>query len=218
MLDFLKRSHENLDGVIDKISLLPQDWHGAGQVHANTLRVILKHARRIGRIRHTAETGSGITTLFFSHLSEHHVTFSLDSGRSISNVRSCPLFRADRVTFIEGPSQFTLPAYRFEQKLQIALLDGPHGYPFPDLEYFYFYPQMEPGGLLLVDDIKIPSVGRMFEILKKESMFRVLEVAYENLALLQRTDAPLSDPTADNWWLQGYNAPYYAEIMSAASA
>jgi hypothetical protein len=106
-----------------------------------------------------------------------------------------------------------LPTYHFEHRLQIALLDGPHGYPFPDLEYFYLYPQMDCGGLLLVDDIKIPSIRRMFDILKEEPMFRLLEVADHNLAVFQRTEAPLLDPTADYWWLQGYNAPYYAEIM-----
>jgi hypothetical protein len=218
MLDFLKRPHHDLDAVIDQISRLPENWHGAGQVHASTLRVILKHARRIGPISHTAETGSGITTLFFSHLSPHHITFALDHGQSISNVRNNALFRSERVTFIEGPSQATLPAYRFEHKLQIALLDGPHGYPFPDLEYYYFYPQMETGGLLLIDDIKIPSVHRMFEIVKADAMFRLLDVAGENLAVFQRTDAPLCDPLSDSWWLQGYNARYYDEIKKAASA
>ena len=26
------------------------------------------------------------------------------------------------------------------------------------------------------------------------------------------TSAPLLDPLGDNWWLQGYNRPYYEEI------
>jgi len=61
-----------------------------------------------------------------------------------------------------------LPKYNFQAKVQIALIDRPHGYPFPDLEYFYFYPLIETGGLLLVDDIKIPTISRMFEIIASD--------------------------------------------------
>ena len=35
-----------------------------------------------------------------------------------------------------------------------VLIDGPHGYPFPEIEYFYFYPRLKPGALLVVDDIR----------------------------------------------------------------
>ncbi len=46
-----------------------------------------------------------------------------------------------------------------------VLIDGPHGYPFPDMEYYYFYPLIKPGGILIIDDIHIPSNGRMADII-----------------------------------------------------
>ena len=95
----------------------------------------------------------------------------------------------------------------------MVLLDGPHGYPFPDLEYYYFYPVIRSGGLLVVDDIQIPSIGRMFDIIKAGDMFRLLEVI-ENTAFLQRTDAPLISPTSDSWWLQGYNRAYHEGLVA----
>jgi hypothetical protein len=49
--------------------------------------------------------------------------------------RNSPLFRPEAVTYIEGPTQKTLPRHTFANEVQIALIDGPHGYPFPDLEY-----------------------------------------------------------------------------------
>ena len=76
------------------------------------------------------------------------------------------------VEFIEGPTQKTLPQYNFSHKVQIALIDGAHGYPFPDMDYYYFYPIIETGGLLLVDDLQIPSIRRMFEIIKEEDILQ----------------------------------------------
>jgi hypothetical protein len=108
------------------------------------------------------------------------------------------------VKFIEGPTQKTLPNYIFNHKLQIVLIDGPHGYPFPELEYFFFYPNIEKNGLLLIDDIQIPTIRNMFKILKADDMWKLLDVI-DDFAIFQRTEAPLIDPYSDSWWLQGYN-------------
>jgi hypothetical protein len=199
--------------LIDRIVALPSDWHGAGTMGRSSLSAIARHAERIGPIRHTVETGSGKSTLLFSHLSSDHRVFAIDDGASISQVRASPLFCSENVTYIEGPTQITLPQYRFSQRLQIALIDGPHGYPFPDLEYYYFYPVIERGGLLLVDDLPIPSIARMFDIIKSDDMFELVEVVEDQLAIFSRTDAPLIDPQSDSWWLQGYNRRHYEKVL-----
>jgi len=196
--------------LIDQIEALPR--HGAGSVSGNVLRAIAQHAERIGGVRNSAETGAGKTTLLFSHLSANHLVFAIDEGKSISQARNSPLFKAHNVTFVEGLTQETLPAYHFQHKLQFALIDGPHGYPFPDLEYFYFYPQIEVGGLLLVDDIQIPTIRRMFEIIQADEMFRLLEVVDHNMAFFQRTEVPCVILTGGSWCSQGYNRAYYQKI------
>jgi hypothetical protein len=200
--------------VLDQIAGLPENWHGAGSVSVNVLRAIVRHASRIGPIHHSVETGSGKTTLLFSHLSESHIVFAVDAGGSITNVRNSALFNAGTTEFVEGPTQRTLPKQAWPHQHQMALIDGPHGYPFPDLEYFYLYPTIATGGLLLIDDLLIPSIGRMFEILRKDEMFELLEVIDDNTAFLKRTAAPLLNPDSDSWWLQGYNRPYYDRLMS----
>ena len=157
-------------------------------------------------VDYSVETGTGKTTLLFSHLSKRHTVFTLDFGESLSKVRSCPIFNADTVEFVEGPSQLTLPRHTFGAKAQVVLIDGPHGYPFPDLEYYYLYPIIEEGGLLLVDDVQIPSINNMFKVLKAGDMFSLLEIIGET-AFFRRTSAPLIDPLGDDWWLQKYNMP-----------
>jgi hypothetical protein len=204
---------EHLD-LIDQIAALPSDWHGSGSVSRDVLLAIARHCEALGTIRHTAETGSGRTTLLFSHFSENHLVFAKDMARSVSQVKASPLLKSGRVTFVEGPTQTTLPGYKFDHGFQVVLIDGPHGYPFPDLEYYYFYPFIDRGGLLLLDDTRIPSIGRMLDILKADDMFDLVEIVCDT-AFLRRTDAPTFDPLADKWRLQGYNRSYYEQITNA---
>jgi len=203
----------SIQNLLKEISLLPADWHGAGTMSNVVLSAMAAHAERLGRVHYSAETGSGKTTLLFSHLSANHAVFAINDGKSISRVRSSNLFKEEGVTYIEGPSQVTLPRYRFKEKLQIALIDGPHAYPFPDLEYYYFYPQIAEGGLLLIDDTNIPSIKRMSEIIQHDDMFQLLEVV-QNTAFFRRTPAPLIDPLGDDWPRQGFNRAHYRYAMA----
>lgn len=179
--------------------------HGAGTVSREALSAIARHASTRSRIRRSVETGCGATTLLLSHLSEHHTAFALDIGGSIVNVRRSPLLREGVVSFVEGPSQRTLPQHHFDERLQLAIIDGPHAYPFPDLEYYFLYPHLEAGGLLVLDDIHIRSISNLFQFLRCDEMFRLDEVV-KTTAFFTRTDAPTFDPMGDGWRKQRYNA------------
>jgi hypothetical protein len=191
--------------VLSEVLKVAPTLHGAGTFSAATLEAMMRHASA-QPIRHSAETGSGASTLMFSHLSEHHLVFAMDCGTdSVRGVQRSPLLRAEHVTFVEGPTQLTLPVHTFAHPLQLALIDGPHGYPFPDLEYYYLYPQLEAGALLIVDDIHIPTITHLFEFLKADAMFALQEVV-ETTAFFRRTAAETFSPTGDGWWMQRYNA------------
>ena len=194
----------SIDALIEQISRLPKKWHLAGSVGLPVLRAMARYME--GRdITHSAETGSGKTTLLLSHLSRQHTVFALeDDNRSITVVRESPLLKADSVDFVEGPTQVTLPRFDFKEELQFALIDGPHAYPFPDMEYYFLYPHLATGGLLLVDDVHISTINHLFKFLKEEPMFNFLSLV-DKTAFFQRTDAPLFDPQGDGWWLQKYN-------------
>ena len=130
-----QRRSLSLDQLVAEISRLPADWHLAGTMSESVLRAIARLFQQEGVIAWSVETGSGKTTLLFSHLSRDHKVFAKEGdSRSITVVRDSPLLEPSTVTFCEGPTQVTLPQHKFEQKLQLALLDGPHGYPFPELE------------------------------------------------------------------------------------
>jgi hypothetical protein len=162
-------------------------------------------------IRRSLETGTGKTTLLLSHLSERHRVHTRDdggAGDSLAQVRASPLLRSETVEFVVGPTQVTLRAEPIQEPLDLAFLDGPHGYPFPELEYYAIYPQLAQGALLVVDDVHIPTIANLFAFLREDRMFELLEVC-GNCAFFTRTDAPTFDPLGDNWWTQAYNERHH---------
>src|SRR6185503_11857536 len=78
----------------------------------------------------TAETGCGGSTIVLSNLSRHHTVFAIEGeyGTIRSLRRRDDLIR-DRVVFVEGETKDTVPGYRFQEPLDLVLLDGPHAYP-----------------------------------------------------------------------------------------
>jgi hypothetical protein len=189
--------------LLTKLANLPPDWHGAGCLEMPNLEALARHAG-IRRVRHSVETGAGKSTLLLSHLSEHHVVFAIDAGESLSKAADSSLLKKENVEFVDGPSQHTLMSYNFTQPLQLAFIDGPHGFPFPDMEYWKVYPHLEPGGLLVVDDIHIPTIRHLFDFLREDAMFTLLETVGKT-AFFERTNAPTFSPVEDGWWLQNYN-------------
>lgn len=195
--------HESL---LRRINDLPPAWHGHGSLTPLVLSRLARHLEG-KQVRHSVETGTGKSTLLLSHLSAHHLVFTIDDPveRSLEVVRTSPLLRAETVEFVTGPTQRTLKTFELPETLDFALIDGPHGYPFPELEYHAIYPKLIPGAVLVVDDIHIPTVNHLFEVLREDPMYRVIEVV-RTTAFLRRTDAPVFDPEGEGWNHQPYNS------------
>jgi predicted O-methyltransferase YrrM len=183
-------------------------WHASGSLNV----AVLDHLFRCADgAENTAETGCGKSTLALSHASKRHVVFAIDvppgedpETHSLNKVRNSPLLRKGVCEFVIGATQQTLPVFHFDREFDLVFLDGPHGYPFPDLEYFYFYPHIKAGGWLVIDDIQIPSVANMLDVLRRDDMYS-LDRVLRTTAFLRRTKAATFSPFCDGWWEQGYN-------------
>ena len=127
-----------------------------------------------------------------------------DDGGTLDRVRESELLIPGVVEFIVGATQATLPDYDLPSPLDLVFLDGPHGFPFPHLEYFYFYPRVRTGGLLIVDDVDIPSVRQLYRFLRRDRMWH-LNGLMARTAFFTRTSAPMFDPLGDGWPQQRYN-------------
>lgn len=189
--------------TLQKIVSLPSDWHALGGFDQKTAAAIVDLCEG-RRIQNSAETGAGKSTLLFSHLSQRHIVFAIDEGESLSQAMASPLLRRNVIELIDGPTQHTLPTYIFP-RLQLVLIDGPHAYPYPDLEYYYLYPHLDEHALLIVDDIDIPTINNLYRFLLADQMFRALSVVGKT-AFFERTAAPLFDPLTGWWAKQGYNS------------
>lgn len=198
----------NQANVMESIRSLPAGWNPDGSLNIQVIERLFQCALGASD---TAETGCGRSTLALSHASKRHVVFACEvpSGRdsethSLNRVRQSELLNRDHCEFTIGPTQLTLPRFQFDRQFDLVLIDGPHGYPFPDLEYYYFYPHIKPGGWLVVDDIQIPTVANMVDVLKADDMFS-LEFVVRSTAFFKRTDAPMFFPLGDGWFEQRYN-------------
>lgn len=197
-----------LSRVLQEIIDLPEDFHEAGVMSGAVLEAIAGYASGL-EIPRSAETGCGKSTLLLSWISSDHTIFTLSHYgdipcESYHRVKDSRLLNPGAVQFELGPSQATLPGYSFNEPLQFVIIDGPHGFPFPQMEYYHFYPNIQEGGILVVDDIHIPTVRWLHDFLVEDEMFDLLDVV-EHTSFFRRTSSPTFNPFGDDWWLQNYN-------------
>ncbi len=159
-------------------------------------------ARR-GPFHNTAETGCGGSTILLSRISKQHTAFAIEGEhRTISALRARPDVGKDHVTFVEGETKKTIPVHVFPQSLQLLLLDGPHAYPQPQMEYLYLFEHLSPGGWLVLDDLQIPAVNELYRFLRQES-FVALEEVVVRTAFFRKVAHPAGGP--DGWQGQRLN-------------
>jgi hypothetical protein len=171
---------------------------------------VLRDIERLlpARVATSAETGCGKSTVLLSNIAAHHTPFCLDDRGAVEGsvpfYERCPLTRLDRVHPVFGPTQTTLPRHVHPHPYDVVLIDGPHGWPFPEIEYWSLYPHVRRGGVLIVDDVNIPTIGRMADIIAEDAMWDLMDIV-ATTALFRRTGAATFDPLGDGWWTQRFN-------------
>lgn len=156
-----------------------------------------------GPFRSSAETGCGGSTIVLSQVSNSHTAFAINGeDRTIDELGKHSDLRRANVVFVEGESKDTLPVHLFKGELDLVLLDGPHAYPLPQVEFAYLFPWIKAGGWLVIDDLQIPSVHELHDFLKKESALALEEVLVRT-AFYRRVGVSARGP--DGWEKQGIN-------------
>jgi len=201
-----------LAAALDWACSQPGWWHDSGNLNPVVLRAIASHVVRVGA-RETAETGCGLSTVLLSTVADCHTCFTIAGGNSLERVQNVAHLRHERVNFVIGPSQVTVPRHAFPRPLDFVLIDGPHGFPFAHLEYYFFYQRIRRGGLLVVDDIHIPTIRQMYDVLRDDKMWLHVEDVLTT-AFFQRTEAPLFDPYGDSWERQQFNQRHFVDGAS----
>jgi predicted O-methyltransferase YrrM len=171
---------------------------------------------RIDRSCRTLETGCGSSTLVLAEAGEHHcITPDADEVSRLKVFADQERCDLSRVRFHIGGSQTVLPTLDVHS-IDLALIDGGHGFPLPFLDWFYIAPRLKIGGLILVDDTHLWTSQTLRDVLRSEpeweeertpdrktAVFRkVREVAYKEWTkqayIVQHSDLTRTVATGQN--------------------
>jgi hypothetical protein len=175
----------------------------AWSVHADTLRYIYGLLSP-GAV--TLETGCGQTTVVFAMAGAKH-TCVMPMAEEAARVQDycTKLGLQSDITFVIESSDVALPSDpRIPAKLDFVLIDGAHAFPAPIIDWHYTARKLKIGGILGVDDYRMPSVRVLHDFLCEEEEWHLLKIV-QNTAFFKK----LGEPKSLIYWNgQKMNATY----------
>jgi predicted O-methyltransferase YrrM len=131
----------------------------------------------------TLETGAGLSTIIFAAGGSEHIAITPVAEEELAVRRVCASLTVDasNVRFMIGPSETLLPSLPSSAALDLALIDGAHGFPYAILDWWYLAARLRIGGAMLLDDAYLPTVLAIVDGLRGVDSWHV--------------DAPISDRT-----------------------
>jgi predicted O-methyltransferase YrrM len=162
----------------------------------------------------TIETGCGVSTIIFAARGARHTTISPDAREHelVSTYCASIGVSAGDVTFIDGLSDQVLPRMPEEQVLDLAFIDGAHGYPFPAVDFHYISRRLKVGALLIVDDIPIRAVSSIYEYLVTEPSWKLERILDRRTAVFRL----VAEIAPEDWTTQAFNDRPYLGFLPAA--
>ena len=161
--------------LTDDLRASPPGLHGAGDEYWGLAWAALGWLEdNVSRGMATLETGSGSSTLVFAARRAEHEAVTPDPAEEERIRGECERRGIDSssVRFRIGPSHEVLP--RLDPRpLDLVLLDGAHGFPYPVLDWWYVAPHVRVGGLVLLDDAYMPPVRVLVDALRKQPAWEV---------------------------------------------
>jgi hypothetical protein len=147
----------------------------------------------------TLETGAGASTMVFaaSGAAHHAVTPAQDEERRIRDACAARGIDDSRVTFHIGRSHEVLSALE-TPALDLVLLDGAHGFPYPILDWWHLAPRLKVGGRMLLDDAYLPAVASVVDYARAADAWELERPVSFRTACLRklRDEEPASEADA----------------------
>lgn len=136
----------------------------------------------------TLETGAGQTTVAFAIAGARHTCITPDREQAERIRAYCVEHGIEQsVTFIHESSDVALPAGRSIPKtLDFVLIDGAHRFPFPILDWHYTETRVRVGGIVAVDDYRMPSVRILHDFLLGEDEWQPVKI-FQTTSFFRRT-------------------------------
>ncbi len=167
----------------------PPGLHGAGDEYWGLAWPALEWLERnVEAGMQTVETGAGASTIVFAAKGAEHVAVTPDPTEE-QRIRAEADRRGistERVSFLVGPSHEVLPALEPRQ-LDLVLVDGAHGFPYPMLDWWFLAPSLKVGGRILLDDAYMPPVGALVDALGAQAGWDVVETVGYRTVVVRKT-------------------------------
>jgi predicted O-methyltransferase YrrM len=135
----------------------------------------------------TLETGSGASTLVFAAAGADHESVTPAADEEERFRAECQRRGIDgsRVTFRIGLSHEVLPTLE-RPPLDLVLIDGAHGFPYPVLDWWQVAPRLKVGGRMLIDDAYMPPVRTLVDALRAQPQWTLEEAASFRTAVVRK--------------------------------
>ena len=177
--------------LTDELRAAPPGLHGAGDEYWGLAWAALRWLEEnVTAGMATLETGAGSSTIVFAAARADHETVTPDAGEEARIREECERRGVDSssVRFRIGPSHEVLPALD-PRPLDLVLVDGAHGFPYPILDWWYLAPRVRVGGLMLLDDAYMPPVGALVDALRAQPAWEVAAaIGHRTVAVRKLSD------------------------------
>jgi len=140
----------------------------------------------------TLETGSGASTIVFAAGGAVHEAVTPDAAEEEGIRGTCAALGIDDsgLTFRIGFSHDVLPVWQ-PRPLDLVLIDGAHGFPYPVLDWWHLSPHVRVGGRVLLDDAYLPAVNAIADFVRASPAWELLPaVSFRTAAVQKVSDEP----------------------------
>jgi methyltransferase family protein len=185
--------------LTERLRRAPPGLHGEGEYWGlawSALAWIEEHVRP-GMA--TLEVGAGASTIVLAACGATHEAITPDSAEEERVRRQCASLGVDSsgVTFRIGPSHEVLPAWE-PRPLDLVLIDGAHGFPYPILDWWQLAPHIRVGGTALLDDAYLPAVTAVVDFVRDSPAWKLEDAVSFRTARVRKLRDELPPFDADS--------------------
>jgi hypothetical protein len=176
--------------LTDSLRSAPPGLHGGGEYWGLAWAALAWLETNVQPGWATLETGSGASTLVFASRGASHEAVTPDPEEETRIRRGCAERGIDDsgLVFRIGPSHDVLARWE-PRPLDLVLVDGAHGFPYPILDWWHVAPHLKLGGTLLLDDAYLPAVDAIVEFARGSDAWEVEEaVSFRTARLTKLAD------------------------------
>lgn len=185
--------------LTERLRARPPGLHGDGEYWGLAWEALAWIEHNVAPGMATLETGAGASTIVFAARGAVHEAVTPDPEEETRIRAQCDALGIDhsQVTFRIGPSQEVLPSWS-ARPLDLVLVDGAHGFPYPVLDWWFLAPHLKPGGRMLLDDAYLPAVAAIVDYARASDDWELEDAVSFRTARIRkvRDDVPPADADA----------------------